>query len=495
MLTSCPKLSRLQRAPFARHFHPGILPPRKTFRATSEEPACRYFDQLQWGPDVYTKKLLLLELERVLIYPVTHWFDGHIYMQRGVKRTARPEKVAHYYLPRPYLCVFADYILHRKTRAWLELAIATHHALKNARVMLRDTPFYLADFQDLFCQRHLYPKYQPETGSDGKRGSFVNVLQAPKNLDVVWRKFEPGTTRFRIHTYAGAMPRGYEENSRAPPVRHGPGSTLLVDRLARSGELQPFNLMLMPEYTKPIQRHDLDLHHAEQGKKFTKQERRAAKARAYELSRQKFTGYTRAVLDRTEPGSYDDALIALIGVLDHIKSVPHVARWIRSGGLMGGDLPPDMAEPEPGLQWFDIPFVYERWRARGYKAAQELGIQIRPGIADETTHALLVAERERDKINGRLENPDPGPDEDLVFSAEGWDLVSRRHRGKSPQFLKRRHRELLTIFNNAIARLDPGREKPEELEAWIRKPWADEYRDDIELGRDVLTEQSSDEYW
>ncbi|KAJ6609596.1 hypothetical protein B0H10DRAFT_2225823 [Mycena sp. CBHHK59/15] len=113
--------------------------------------------------------------------------------------------------------------------------------------------------------------------------------------------------------------------------------------------------------------------------------------------------------DADEP--YDPTLLALIGVLAHVRRVGNVAAWMRGGGLVGevvegvladaqdGDAmdapsvpPPSSFPPAPSssfpllprhdpAQWFASRRVLHAWAVRGRAALTELGIEAAPGIA------------------------------------------------------------------------------------------------------------------
>ncbi|KAJ7745719.1 hypothetical protein B0H16DRAFT_1692912 [Mycena metata] len=103
---------------------------------------------------------------------------------------------------------------------------------------------------------------------------------------------------------------------------------------------------------------------------------------------------------------YDPTLLAVIGVLSHVRSVGNVAAWVRSGGLAaivdGSDEPAavvqdaqiDTKEEEDGTakeadaptltsnpsQWFTSRRILVAWAARGRAALAELGIDATPGV-------------------------------------------------------------------------------------------------------------------
>ncbi|KAF8206145.1 hypothetical protein K438DRAFT_1963244 [Mycena galopus ATCC 62051] len=107
----------------------------------------------------------------------------------------------------------------------------------------------------------------------------------------------------------------------------------------------------------------------------------------------------------TDSEPYDPTLLAVIGVLSHVRSVGNVASWVRSGGLAaiaveqdaGGNLEaneigsiadadaapaadaPNLVPSDPA-QWFASRRLLVAWAARGRTALAELGIDAVPGV-------------------------------------------------------------------------------------------------------------------
>lgn len=93
----------------------------------------------------------------------------------------------------------------------------------------------------------------------------------------------------------------------------------------------------------------------------------------------------------------DEALLAIVGILDTLRHVPSVPEWIHAGGLWGGcQLPgieqlvvdPVAAKEVP--QWFEDEPTFARWVRRGRRALAELGID-----SSESGVMVAVARKER----------------------------------------------------------------------------------------------------
>ncbi|KAJ7030856.1 hypothetical protein C8F04DRAFT_1397659 [Mycena alexandri] len=281
-------------------------------------------------PAEVPRKLLILELHRILVFPEHVNLKGKQYIP---------------YFPRPYLSALHQYLTHSETRDWLHVAVCTRHPMVDTKRMIREgTPFHLSDFSPVYTPTEMFPKLSPV----GR-----NTAIHPKDLTVLW-------------------------NGILPHKRHSPASTLLVDGLARGGAQQPHNLVLLPEYAKPLRRLDLDRFHQLLGTKFSKAQLAATRDRARERLRRSANPKTRPTgyeLRLTEQGVYDDALIAFLGVLEHLKPVRNVAAWIRGGGLFGVH-DPEEAPPynETTAPWFDDRAVFGMWLEQAQQQLEPNGL-------------------------------------------------------------------------------------------------------------------------
>ncbi|KAJ7170931.1 hypothetical protein C8R43DRAFT_71811 [Mycena crocata] len=98
---------------------------------------------------------------------------------------------------------------------------------------------------------------------------------------------------------------------------------------------------------------------------------------------------------------YDPTLLAVVGVLSHVRTVGNVAAWVRSGGLAvaseadtkveeaGAVSDKEMKDgadgdvnglPSDPNQWFTSRRLLNAWAARGRAALAELGIDATPGV-------------------------------------------------------------------------------------------------------------------
>ncbi|KAF7327637.1 FCP1-like proteiny domain-containing protein [Mycena kentingensis (nom. inval.)] len=97
-----------------------------------------------------------------------------------------------------------------------------------------------------------------------------------------------------------------------------------------------------------------------------------------------------------DPEPFDPTILAVIGVLDHVRTIGNVAAWLRHGGL-ASILPKEEEEEEKNngvgvegesgenstadpAQWFESRRLLEAWAGRGRKALAKLEIDAIPGI-------------------------------------------------------------------------------------------------------------------
>ncbi|KAJ7737345.1 hypothetical protein B0H16DRAFT_106512 [Mycena metata] len=190
----------------------------------------------------------------------------------------------------------------------------------------------------------------------------LNTAIHPKDLTVLWNRI-------------------------LPHKRHSAASTLLVDGLARGGAQQPHNLLLLPEYAKPLRRLDLDRFHQLTDTNVSKSQSAAAKDHTRERLRRDANPKTRSTryeLRLAERGVYDDALIAFLGILEYLRPARNVAAWIRGGGLFGVPNSEDAAQYNTtAAPWFHDRAVFEMWLERGRAIADRLQIALEPGVVNE----------------------------------------------------------------------------------------------------------------
>ncbi|KAJ8473032.1 hypothetical protein ONZ51_g8120 [Trametes cubensis] len=219
---------------------------------------------------------------------------------------------------------------------------------------------------------------------------YHRKVQTVKDLNKPWAHF--GSHSVHIphspHSSIANTPRSSPELSSpsrssdnpesTAPQAHSALTTLLLDDSPRKAELQPFNHVCIGEYSGERRAKDLESLQQEQEWYAATEARQLLDARIAEAKgssiedadddesvpdaeldapldegaassaemskkrkrKEKKLQKRAALLEKFEAGgkpdvSYDETLLAVIGVLDEIKTQANVAAWIRSGGLWG----------------------------------------------------------------------------------------------------------------------------------------------------------------
>jgi hypothetical protein len=80
--------------------------------------------------------------------------------------------------------------------------------------------------------------------------------------------------------------------------------------------------------------------------------------------------------------TFDETLLAVIGILHAARLQSSIAGWLRAGAL---SLPSSSAErdgggPGDGRTWYDDPVLVRAWASRGREAMRELGLKVEHGV-------------------------------------------------------------------------------------------------------------------
>lgn len=189
---------------------------------------------------------------------------------------------------------------------------------------------------------------------------------------------------------------------------HSELSTLLVDDSTLKAHLQPFSHVCVPEYTAKLRSHDLyTWKWSKSASSNATQQNNSRKPRkskklpdsqlvlaAQELQSDdhplSMVSSSNASHLASPPSTYDEILLALVGMLEVVKHETDVTTWIRGGGLLGsGESIPrpfaGLSTPEPPLQphmWFDDANTLQAWVGKGRAALDGLGIEAVAGVHD-----------------------------------------------------------------------------------------------------------------
>ncbi|KAI0631706.1 hypothetical protein C8Q77DRAFT_1060652 [Trametes polyzona] len=377
---------------------PPPRPPSPTYLSLAEQAPSRIDD-----PSV-SKKLLVLDLNGTLLHRSPHTPRPKYRHQQPQEERPRDEhgnwlprlRAVH---PRPYMHAFRSYLFAPQTRAWLDVMVwssAQPHSVgdmvdkcfgedkeKLLAVWARDTLGLSDD--------HYHRKVQT-----------VKDLTKPWSLLAQQDMHIPPSPHSSIASTPRTSPepsspsRPSDESVPNTPQAHSALTTLLLDDSPRKAELQPYNHVCIGEYSGERRAKDLESLQKEQewnsavearqllnaqmaeaqgsstvqdapapeespevapkddgepvpegtGEEGTAQAESSKKRKRKEKKLQKRA----ALLEQLQAGgkpdvSYDETLLAVIGVLDEIKSQANVAAWIRSGGLWGPFGPPETRSP------------------------------------------------------------------------------------------------------------------------------------------------------
>ncbi|KAI1789868.1 hypothetical protein LXA43DRAFT_544032 [Ganoderma leucocontextum] len=345
-----------------------------------------------------SRKLLVLDLNGTLLHRSPHVFrpKNRAAVEEDRKRDRHGNflprlRPVH---PRPYMPAFRNYLFHARTRAWLDVMVWSSAQPHSVGDMV-DKCF--GEHKD-----NLLAVWARDTLGLSTEHYFRKV-QTIKDLAKPWSLLSPQATnpllspQYSIASTPHSSPEpsrpSRPSNSIHPviddsPQAHSALTTLLLDDSPRKAELQPFNHICIGEYSGEKRIKDLenlqkeldwaavldarqqldahmgksetvavittvpasatttagdsggeqaaaadpDLAQAEPSKKRKRKEKKLQKRAAL---------LGQAIDSEGKPEvTYDETLLAVIGVLDEIKSQANVAAWIRAGSLWDSHDPP-----------------------------------------------------------------------------------------------------------------------------------------------------------
>ena len=126
--------------------------------------------------------------------------------------------------------------------------------------------------------------------------------------------------------------------------------TVLVDDSKQKAALQPFNHICVKEYDLQMRRSDL--------------------ATAL-VSGQ--------IPETTASVSYDMTLLALIGVLEELRFVGNIAKWMIDGGMIPSGLATSLNQQASSI-WYENRAIMQYWAEKGRTAVGHLGITIEADV-------------------------------------------------------------------------------------------------------------------
>ncbi|KAF7369188.1 Phosphoprotein phosphatase [Mycena venus] len=312
------------------------------------------------------KKLLILDLNGTLLLRSKRTRSGPSVPNLGTR-----SRLVH---PRPYLNTFKEYIFHPATMQWLDTMV--------------------------------WSSAQPPSVADMVNHCFG--LQQRKFL-AIWARDTMGLPPALYQTQTSPNPG-------PPSPEHSRHTTLLLDDSARKAHLHPHNHVCVREYLQETRRHDLEVLGRSNSKpppadskpkKRGKSKSKTEKAPEPELAVSELpvdVDVSPAWL--LESPKYDETLLAVVGILETVKTLPNVAEWIGGGGLLAkevkeavvvdseriskeeeSDSPDSLAPQLAALKlaqaqelWFNSEATVTHWVDRGVHALEALQIPVVAGI-------------------------------------------------------------------------------------------------------------------
>ncbi|RDX50716.1 hypothetical protein OH76DRAFT_1348325 [Lentinus brumalis] len=333
------------------------------------------------------RKLLVLDLNGTLLHRSPNGPRARHYERpRDARGNLLPRlRPVH---PRPYMPAFRSFLFAPQTRAWLDVMVwssAQPHSVndmvercfgedreKMIAVWARDTlgltnEHYFQKVQTVKDLEKPWSVLLPQTAADAPSSPHFSTASTPHSSPEPSSQSRPSDDSIR-------QPRGTTSSQ-----AHSALTTLLLDDSPRKAELQPFNHVCIGEYTGEQRAKDVESLQKEQDWIAAIEARReleqfaagsdttdahapssrgppspndspddadvSKKRKRKEKKLQKRVSLLEQFGDAEPEVSYDETLLAVIGVLDEIKRQANVAAWIRSGGLWGTHDPPASRSP------------------------------------------------------------------------------------------------------------------------------------------------------
>ncbi|KAJ7097638.1 hypothetical protein C8R44DRAFT_811839 [Mycena epipterygia] len=305
------------------------------------------------------RKLLILDLNGTLLLRSKRSRSGPSAPYLGTR-----SRIVH---PRPYLTSFREYIFHPSTMVWLDTMVWSSAQPPSVADMVNHC------FGDQ--QRKFLAIWARDTL--GLPPALYNQkTQTTKDLKTPWAAFS----------------------------EHSALTTMLLDDSARKAHLHPNNHICVREYLQETRTRDLEMLRASLG---TVPEKPKKKVKS--KKRQDLFSAVDAPVDALpawllSSSKYDETLLAVIGILETMKTQADVADWIRRGGLVLNDVegttveqannhraPPtgqSLVSQMAGLNlaqelWFNSEAAVSHWVGQGLHALEALQINVVVGIHGE----------------------------------------------------------------------------------------------------------------
>ncbi|KAF8635089.1 hypothetical protein AX15_000532 [Amanita polypyramis BW_CC] len=217
---------------------------------------------------------------------------------------------------RPFMSTFRKYLLHQETRPWLDTMVWSSAQPHNVAIMVHSC---FGREEEKLVQVWARDRMHLE------EESYHRNVQTIKDLNTIWKYFgtQPSLQPFSVY------------------------DTVLVDDSMQKVALQPFNHICVKEYDLQMRRSDL----------------------ATAL-------ISNHIPEPAASTSYDITLLALIGILEELKFVGNIAKWIKDGDIM----PSISSDQQASLTWYENRTIMQYWAEKGRTAADRLEITIEADV-------------------------------------------------------------------------------------------------------------------
>ncbi|KAI0667469.1 hypothetical protein C8Q78DRAFT_1071889 [Trametes maxima] len=493
-----------------------------------QDPSPEYLAQAEQAPSRIEdpsalKKLLVLDLNGTLVHR-----SPHVPRARARYPQTKDDRSRDSYggwlprlrpvHPRPYMCAFRSYLFSPQTRQWLDVMVWSSAQPHSVDDMVGKC--FGEEKDKLFA---VWARDTLGLSND----NYHRKVQTVKDLAKPWSLLGFSTTHTPSspHSSIASTPRTSPEPSSPSrpsdesiqpiPQAHSALTTLLLDDSPRKAELQPFNHVCIGEYSGERRAKDLDSLQTEQEWDSAVEARQLLDAQMGEAEglsdaatttgaepapdpahegvnedsaaatdsskkrkrKEKKLQKRAALLEQLQAGgkpevSYDETLLAVIGVLDEIKSQANVAAWIRSGGLWGPyglptarravmraeDEPSDDRHPKSGSS-----AEVERAETGAQSDSSDLSVGKAPSSVVATTTIVQddnkprKRKKKRPRTHASDEVADAGNDEETIASAPPPEVQTNSAAEEVPQGMWFEDRQVLDYW------ADRGRKALESL--------------------------------
>lgn len=225
-------------------------------------------------------------------------------------------------------------------------------------------------------------------------------VQTIKDLEKPWAALAPGRSRSSSPPYSPSADARELPPSSPKWTGHSAATTILLDDSHAKAALQPYNHLCVPEYSRAQRNSDLAVLQQAEQQSAPRQEVSAVPADADSIASSSPDGTTEKVRKRKrkktkaqvqaqsalpattaegDPATFDETLLAVIGILHAARLESSVAGWLRAGALFQ-----PLSEGGSGYGeakvWFDDPGLVRAWASRGRAAMHELHLKVEHGI-------------------------------------------------------------------------------------------------------------------